>query len=442
LSAGALSAEGVVGLARDSLIGPGGLIASVQQILLAPGEPRLYSASCILASLRRVCGLRSVGRQGAVGFNYEEAAAGAIGEGIERYCAASYEWEDLTYATEEELGSSALGMSQFDLYTEEVYDRPGCLFARWKPNTPYYWAGGQSLVTGEKRYIPAPLVYVPYRPLDMKTRGDCVALSVSTGQACHTDLNLAILLGLCEVIERDALMITWMRRLQPRRLDYRQDPHLDKLCREFFDGSNLRFQLLEISLDIRVPTILAVAQGVSDRGPLISVGAAARPTRREAAIKALKEAAQTAVWLREVLQEKPDWRPSADFSNVVAFEDHVRLYGEPDMVPHADFLINGSGVAAIADGDGPESNPAGNLQWCLDRVKEQGLEPVLVDLTTLEIAELGFHVVKVFVPGLTHLTADHQFPALATPRYHEVPEKMGFHDPIHRAFNPFPHPFP
>ena len=83
-----------------------------------------------------------------------------------------------------------------------------------------------------------------------------------------------------------------------------------------------------------------------------------------------------------------------------------------------------------------------SLEGCLGKIQRAGLEAVVVDLTTPEIAELGFHVPKVMIPGLAVLTATHVLPALATPRYQEVPTRLGLTNPIHRLFNPAPHPFP
>jgi ribosomal protein S12 methylthiotransferase accessory factor len=421
-----------------------GLAQSVQEILLEPGGPRLYSASCQLANVESYLGAPVEGHTGAVGFTWEEAALGAIGESVERYSCASCDHDALIYASKNELGDDAVGMDTFALHTERQYQHPSFPFPRWTPEMPIHWVEGESLLDGGRRYIPASLVYIPYRSRDGERPKDLLGLSVSTGQACHTDRNLALLSGLCEVVERDAFMITWVRRLQPRRVDYLSSPRCRELYERHFSGCHLQLHLFDLTLDIRIPTMLCVAEGVTPRGPFLCVGASTRPSAEEAAIKALKEAAQGVVWVRNLVRTKPDWRPEERFANVRDFEDHVRLFCEPDMVEHARFLLETrhhcglDEVASVAAADGAERT----LAACLDCVGEHGLDVVAVDITSPEMAELGFYVPKVFVPGLVQLTAIHLLPAYGNPRYDQVPAKLGFVDPVHAEFNPIPHPFP
>src|SRR5262249_16982794 len=153
----------------------------------------------------------------------------------------------------------------------------------------------------------------------------------TSGGACHTEPTMAVLSGLLEIIERDSLMITWLRRISPCRIDYAADPAIGKIYEQYFSGSNLDVNVFEITLDIPVPTVLVVGSGTTSRGPFWAVGAAARPAKCDAVLKALKEAAQCAAWARELAATQLGWRPAASFSNVIAFEHHVRLFCEPEM---------------------------------------------------------------------------------------------------------------
>ena len=426
--------------ARQTLLGQTGLISTLQQILVSPGEPRIVAVSSITAALENVSPIHIPGNQGAAGFTYEEAATGAIGETIERYCAAFYEWDDLLCATAEELGSEALGMDRFALYTDEVYDNPRIPLVRWRPDMPTYWVEAKSLHTGQRRYVPAALVYTPFRDDDPR-RLPLIAVAVSTGQACHQDRTKALLSGLCEAIERDAFMITWMRRIPPQRLDIRADSFLDAFYRRYFECRSTAFHVFDITLDIAIPTVLCVTTGDSGRGPFANVGCATHPSERQAVLKSMKEACQGASWARGLMEARPDWRPAPDFHNVYSFEDHVRLFCEPDMVPHMDFILKTDRRRGVSDGQTGAADAEACLRLCLSELERNHLEALVVDLTTPDIAGLGFCVVKVMVPGLTHLTAAHVVPALGTPRYREVPRRLGLAG-THEEFNPTPHPFP
>ncbi len=105
--------QSVSDIGKRALIGNAGLIFCLREFVAYPGEPRLFTVASARSSLERILGTKIPGTEGAVGFSYEEAAAGAIGETIERYCAGAYEWDDLIYASKDELGSEAIGMDQF-----------------------------------------------------------------------------------------------------------------------------------------------------------------------------------------------------------------------------------------------------------------------------------------------------------------------------------------
>jgi ribosomal protein S12 methylthiotransferase accessory factor len=429
----------VINHAKANLAGPSGLISRLEQILPGPGEPRMFTVSSITANLRNISETWIPGSQGASGFTQEEATIGAIGETIERYCAACYDWDDLIYASAEELGAEAIGMDRFSLYTNDVYEKS--FLTRWTPNLKTYWAKGESLATGETRYVPADLVYTPYL-MDNPKKAPMLAVGVSTGQACHTDRTQALLSGICEAIERDAFMITWMRRIPPVRLEFRDDSFLNHFFQRYFECPSVHFELYSIGLDLPVPVVLCVGRGTTFKGTFLNVGAAARVSEREACLKALTEGSQGTAWVREIVHSRQEWRPANDFSNLINFEDHLYTYCFPEHVHRADFIVNTPKSRPLLAESPHSQSPAASLQHCIDSLMEKNLEPVVVDLTTPEMRELGFYVPKVIVPGLAHLTAVHTMPALAIPRYSEVPARLGLTDPIHQQWNPDPHPFP
>jgi ribosomal protein S12 methylthiotransferase accessory factor len=156
----------------------------------------------------------------------------------------------------------------------------------------------------------------------------------------------------------------------------------------------------------------------------------------------MTECAQGAAWANELIRSKPDWRPEPGFTNVRTFEDHVRLYCEPEMACNLDFIMRTPRSRDFAAREQGAESATLSLRNCLAELERNGLEAIAVDLTTPEIAELGLSVPKVLVPGLAPLTAVHAMPALGSPRFREVPKKLGLTDPIHDQINPTPHPFP
>lgn len=421
-------------------VGPLSLIPEVLDVVPGPGAPRVFNSTCALSSLKHILGLEIPGQAGAAGLTREAAQISGIGEAVERYAAALIPWDALVYGAEVDLPGNVLGVDKFCTYADDVYQKAGFPVARYDRAVPIYWAESRSLISGARWAIPAAHVYLPYSYTDESKKSEFVAMSTSTGQACHTDPALARLSGLYECIERDAFMITWMRKLAVRRLDIASQPALAALYQRHYADCQVEFRLFELTLDVAVPTVLCVVLGKSKRGPLAVVGCATRLDMVEACEKALLEGAQCLAWARYMCEANADWRPSDGFKNVLDFEDHVRLYCEPEMIAHLDFLLSITELTPIPD---PVAYPdaAARIARVLDCLTEHGFDALEVDLTTPELAEAGVHAVKVLVPGMVALTAIHEFPALASPRFHSVPQKLGIACGV-AGFNPSPHPFP
>jgi len=432
--------EEVLTKVENTLQGKYGIVRDVRRILNSAGTPRVYSATTIINSITTYNHSEVVGDTGAVGFDWNEAAIGAVGECIERYCCAVYNHSDLVYATKNELGEHAIGMDKFEIYTEKQQQHPVYPFPAWNDDYAIHWAEGYDLETKEQRYVPACLSYIPYQA-DKSKNDDFMALAVSSGQACHTDLDIAVLSGICEVIERDAFMIVWSKKIAVPRIDYMKDPELARLYEEYFKCDGVTFHIFDMTLDMKVPSILCILEGTSARGPYMCIGAATRPNYRDAIVKAWMEASQGMVWALSLIDNKPDWRPEKDYVNVRDFEDHVRLYCEPEMIKEADFLLKNTEIREVdfyAIGDSiPDA-----LDYCHNEVKLSGLEVIVTDLTTDDIKSSDFVVPKVFIPGSAMLYAVHGLPSFGAKRFDSVPEKLGLDCLPPGQFNTAPHPFP
>lgn len=427
---------------KRRLVSPFSLVKHFMAIRPPAGSPRVFNASCVLSSTRLIAGTDVPGATGAAGLTSESAALAAIGEAIERYAAAIIPWDELILATQSQLGEGAIGMDAFALYTDDVYDTPEFPLTKWHADLPVFWRECTSLASGERCFVPAPHVYVPYLYRDEAGRSDFVSMAVSTGAACHVTRARALLVGLYECIERDAFMIVWLRRLSMPRIDWESDPILGALLEKHYARTNVKFNLFDITLDLPAPTVLCVAQGVGRLGPLAVVGCATRATLREACSKALLEGAQCVAWAHYLIDHRPGWKPTADFSNVNTFEDHVRLYLEPQMLPYLEFLLATTEVRTLPALDPAPKDDATALSELVDAMSARGLNVVATDLTTRDVADVGVVVTKVMVPGLVPLTADHRFPALASSRLVEVPETLRLQPSQSPKFNPVPHPFP
>ncbi len=257
------------------------------------------------------------------------------------------------------------------------------------------WIAGRHLKSGEERWLPYETVHTDYTvPLPP---GSGIFLSSSSGLASGNHPFEAILHGLCELIERDAVTM-WAHRLPEDQARTRLDLTTvdDEHCRGLLDKyerAGVAVSVWDVTSDIGVATFkctICDEQPNPQRpiGPMGGYGC--HPARAVALSRALTEAAQsrltTIAGARDDMQhhrlEPAAYEQAhADFhARRTEAGDHRRFDDMPD-VQHDDL--------------GPD------VDYVIERLRQAGLEePVAVDLTK---PELGVPVVRVVVPGLEPL---------------------------------------
>jgi ribosomal protein S12 methylthiotransferase accessory factor len=77
-------------------------------------------------------------------------------------------------------------------------------------------------------------------------------------------------------------------------------------------------------------------------------------------------------------------------------------------------------------------------------LKKAGLEPIVVDMTSIDAKACGLSVMKVIIPECELLEGDHRMPFLGGRRWLEVPVRLGLRSAPLRLEerNKQPHPYP
>lgn len=440
-------ARGTLAAASRAIGARAGIIKQVSDRLVEPDDPRVFHAVTSLTNTARLYGTTASAGTGnsGVGLTRDLAMASAIGETIERYCCAIYDGQSLVRASYGDLtraGLNAVAPGAFALYAESQYRRPGFIHHPLTEGAVVNWTWGYSLIHGAPVLVPACLVYVPYRYEDP---GDLIAFGVTTGLCCARSRPEALLGGLYEVIERDAIIIMWMNRLPCPRISPSSGSWLPRVFQERFAPCNLRVSLNDITTDLPIPVVFALLIDEDNDGLAVVAGASAHFDPQAAALKALLEAAQGRRWLKLMHERSGPRHYRDDFGDVVSFDDHVRLFGSLQSLAYVDFLAarpEERDVLSLASlgATGTEAD----LQRCLDLLAANGMDAIAVEVTQPDVAELGFRVMKVLVPGLVDINADHNYPFLGGERLYTVPHKLGFVDHVVQEIelNPIPHPFP
>ncbi len=92
------------------------------------------------------------------------------------------------------------------------------------------------------------------------SQGERFWLPISTGCAAHTSYEKALVNAICEVIERDAISITWYQQLPLPHIVFDQSP--DQEMDEFLNRTNKNGNIIQYifngTTDLGIPTIYSL----------------------------------------------------------------------------------------------------------------------------------------------------------------------------------------
>jgi len=337
-----------------------------------------------------------------------EARVSCLGEAVERYSLIYQGDETIVRARLSDLGGPAVPPGELLLYSPAQYRRR----RRWNAtHTSFHqvpepfdralatdWTPAWSLTRQRVRYLPAPYCWALYPWGDQAPycRAD------TNGCASGSTLEEAILRGLLELVERDAIALWWYNRVRRPPVEVAAVGAAQKELKRH--GRTL--QLLDLTSDLEIPVCAAVSWTAGGRRILMGFGA-----HLDAGVAAGRAVSEVYQML--------SWGTSVPWLRTATLADHPYL--EPS---------SGS-PRPTRD----RSKSRGNLlQSCLDRVASRGLEVLVVEATR---PDLDFPVARVVVPGLRHSWA-----RFGPGRLYQTPVDLRWVPRPTREINLNPVPFP
>ncbi|KUJ49673.1 hypothetical protein ACZ90_67185 [Streptomyces albus subsp. albus] len=427
-----------------SLVDPvGGLVSGALRLPNPPGDPVFPVCVAPLGDISQALTHTAhsvntspgdAGMDGAGNaITVEDASWLCIAEALERYSSCAWHPEQFIWATARELGEDAIDLSRLPRISEAEAADPRCILTPPDPDAPLRWVRGYSLMTGKRVWIPASLVFLH---LPFESYADRIAAPISTGCAAHTDVYAALASGLCEVIERDSIALTWLQRLALPRIE------LDKIpadLRPYIDRSrsrNVQTYLFDATTDVGVPTVYSVEVTPHHDAVRTVVMCATDPDPVRAIGKVLREAASGRIALRHRL---PDGKSPDSFSTV---HDGALYMGAPERADAFDFLLDSPWRAPLSSYGRPQfDTPRSHVGWLLRQLASQGMNAYAVDITSDEAERIGMWVVKAIVPDLMPLSFIRRAQYRGHPRLYRAPAAMGHPVATEEELNPWPQPF-
>ncbi|NJD76585.1 MAG: YcaO-related McrA-glycine thioamidation protein [Candidatus Methanoperedens sp.] len=256
--------------------------------------------------------------------------------------------------------------------------------------TTLEWVMGFDLMNDIEVFVPANAVFHPYEPLG----GNKIFRSNTNGLASGNTIEEAVLHGLLEVIERDALSIAEFTHNPGREIVLSESDGLNYVLKKKLEDAGIKVKLWLLDSDVDIPTVVTALDDTVLRDPALLVMGAGSHLKPEIAVtRALTEAAQSRVVQIHGAREDTDR------------ERVVRTFGYDHMKKMNGYWYEDLETVQMDKmQDGSSNTPAANIKTVLERLEGIADGAIIVDLSRgVEIP-----VVRAIIPMFELYTLDRE----------------------------------
>ncbi|MFB6226140.1 MAG: YcaO-like family protein [Candidatus Paceibacteria bacterium] len=362
---------------------------------------------------------------GGTGFNKRHALVKALGEAIERYSLSIYDLDSFKNGEIADMKQQILNPLEMNKFSKKQRKKKDLGDERIK-SQEYYWLSTTSLKTGEKKLVPAHLVYLPF-PYELNIQSP-----MSTGAAAGTDYKSATKRAISEVIERECFIISYLNKLENPQIDLEsiKDPEIRSIISRL-KSENLKIKILDISLDHPFKVCLTIILN-QNNGKTVKMGMDCSSSILESIKGSLEEASKDKGISGEFKGNKTE---------IKSIEDRSKYWSSKGNIEDLDFWIKEREEISVNE---LESNYSENdIERFLSYIRDRNYRCFIADITTDDVRRFGFKVVKAVIPEFHPLYLVEEFRYLGGERLYEVPVEEGFleEEKSENEMNDVPHPF-
>jgi ribosomal protein S12 methylthiotransferase accessory factor len=365
-----------------------------------------------LAALRRSFRSHAAGK----GVTDVQARASALCEALERYSGQLQGGEPRQRATFRELADRAVHPNACMLFSDDQYRRRDEWNARgqrgyhvpepFDETAALDWAPLWSLTGARTRYLPVAYCYYGAG----EEIGSRWMVANSNGAAAGNNLEEAVLQGLLELVERDAVGLWWYNRVRRPAvdLDSFDEPYF-RAIRAEYAARQRDLWVLDLTTDLGIPCFAALSRRLDHPvdQPIFGFGAHLEP--RLGILRAVTEMNQFLTWTTVDL----DPEGARDPDDMRDWLLTATVAANPYLLPSDEAPRTAAAYPSLCSDDLRE-----DVRRCQAIVEAKGLEVLVLDQTR---ADIGLPVARVVVPGLRHFWARY-----APGRLYDVPVALGW----------------
>ncbi len=370
------------------------------------------------------------------GLTVVDAKQSAILEVLERSCGfQAVNRRPVVFERHSELAAPAVHPSQFGLHLPQLYQSSHIL-KPFDEDKRYSWIWAHSTKQRRPVLIPEQVAY--YGPTADEMR---FVVESSNGCALGGTVEEAVLHGLFEVLERDGFLNMWYGKMPVPELKLEDTcPRKTSDVLHYLTEAGFEVRLFDISHDLSIPAVCAVAINMVNDYPKVVSGAACHLNHHQAVYGALRELSVQVMNLLLAPEEKREHAISMflDASKIKVLHDHVAVAALPEAYPRWDFLLrqgNAAQIHSVSEAytgvDTRYRMNSGNIQVVLsavlDDLHSREFDVIVVNQSSVEVTHGGLSAVKTLIPGMTPITFGYGSQRIeGLTRLFELPHRLGY----------------
>lgn len=362
-------------------------------------------------------------------------------EAVERYCNHAFFNSSVAHVgAYNQLKDAALNPRNVGAFSENQLKNKNFKKFLISNNSRFSWTEGVSLTANKKILIPSQLIYLSYpHILDEPV----IYPGISTGSAGGSCLSAALVRGICEIVERDAFMIFYLNKLEPKKiaLNRLKDPKIQNLL-DILSRYKMEVYSFDITTDIDIPTFLSVVVDRTGFGKSIALGLKCDLNQITAIIGSIEETFNSRSWLRTEYEKGEKKVALSDLLKNSDIRTRGLLWYPVEAIDNLSFLLNAPKSKDNINAKEIKRASGQQLEHILEIFKKHEYDVLYKDITLPVFKSLNYFVTKTIIPQMQPFYLNENYKLLGGRRLYDVPKKIGFKTKLREnQLNLYPHPF-
>ncbi|MEB3073325.1 YcaO-like family protein [Parvimonas sp. C2] len=374
--------------------------------------------------------------------DYRRSLVKAYGEFIERYSATNLDNindKNVIFDSFNNLSKNynCLSLKKLIHFDEKIYDNLETLYKKYSDDNLVTWVKGKDIVKNENILLPAQKVFLG---MSLRKEEFPYIQWLSTGLACGSSKESAILGAVYEVIERDSFVLTWKLKLPGKKIimDKIKNKDLIKLYNHIVKNltGEDNLYIYDISRTEGVYTVLTFIKNCNKSSFGLVTAAASSIDIEKALLKSLEELCLTYKFCYRLLFENMDYKKLKK-EEVDDLDKHLLYYSTGDRSNRFDFIFSSNEEIKLSEMNNFNNSLfESDLEYIISLFKENEKSIYIADTTKSEIKEIGLSVFRVIIPDYNDLEVNHMY------KLNNNPRLLDYKNIYNREINDEPHPFP